>query len=66
MTSSTGFDTAEIGNVIHIIGVRHADEGLTMSGAKGTASRLTGLDTAFLVLENDYSQMHTLKFAVFE
>lgn len=37
-----------------------------MFGPKGSAPRLTGLDTAFLGLENQYSQMHTLKFGVFE
>jgi diacylglycerol O-acyltransferase len=37
-----------------------------MVGKRVGAPRLTGLDTAFLALENDYSQMHTLKFGVFE
>jgi diacylglycerol O-acyltransferase len=37
-----------------------------MSGAEGSTSRLTGLDAAFLALENRYSQMHTLKFGIFE
>jgi diacylglycerol O-acyltransferase / wax synthase len=37
-----------------------------MSGNRGSGSRLTGLDTAFLAMENRYSQMHTLKFGIFE
>ena len=34
--------------------------------SKDSPQRLTGLDTAFLALENRFSQMHTLKFAVLE
>jgi len=37
-----------------------------MSGALSPPQRLSGLDAAFLALDNRYSQMHTLKFAVLE